>query len=125
MNNHGKTILSLSTLALLGLTMVFDAYADANRDGRRAIKQVCSCVSEIAKYAIHDDATRALHVVKRVNQKNLVELEIHIETTIHAAHGEPAARKYKTSCLIAGLGNLVDFRIDVIALNSGTENQEI
>lgn len=125
MNDRRKTILSLSTLALLGLTLTCDVYASTNRSECRAIEQVCSCVSEIAKHAIHDDATRALHLVKRVNQTNLVELEIHIETIIYAADGEPTARKYKTSCLIAGLGNLVDFWIDESELNPDAENQEI
>ena len=118
MTNQGKTTLSLSMLALLGLTMTCDAYADTNRDQRRTIKQIRSCVAEIAKHANYDDASRAIHWVGRVNQKNLVELEIRIETTVYAVDGEPATRKYKTSCLVAGLGNLVDFRIDTMVLSS-------
>ena len=125
MTNQGKTTLSLSMLALLGLTMTCDAYADTNRDQRRTMKQVRSCVAEIAKHASYGDASRAIHWVDRLNQKNLVELEIRIETTVYAVDGEPATRKYKTSCLVAGLGNLVDFRIDAVALNPGAESQEI
>mgnify|MGYP001547399924 FL=1 len=125
MTNQGKTTLSLSTLALLGLTMTCDAYADADsRNERRTMKQVRSCVSEIAKYANYDDASRALHLVERLKQKNLIELEIRIETSVYAAADEPAARKYKTSCLVAGLGNLVDFRIDEMELIRATESQE-
>lgn len=126
MTNQGKTTLSLSTLVLLGLTMTCDAYADAdNRNERRTMKQVRSCVSEIAKYANYDDASRALHLVERLKQKNLIELEIRIETSVYAADDEPATRKYKTSCLVAGLGKLVDFRIDAIELNPDAESQEI
>lgn len=117
MTNQGKSTLSLSMLALLGLTMTCDAYADSNRDQRRTIKQVRSCVDEIGKHANYDDASRALHLVEALKQKNLVELEIHIETSVYAADGEPVIRKYKTSCLVAGLGNLVDFRIDAMALS--------
>jgi hypothetical protein len=121
MNDRGKTILSLSTLALLGLTMTCGAYADVNRSERRTIEQVSSCVSEIAKHADYDDASRAVHWVDKLTQKNLVELEIRIETTVYGAAGESAARKYKTSCLIAGMGNLVDFRIDAIELGSDAQ----
>jgi hypothetical protein len=125
MTNQGKSTLSLSLLALLGLTMTCDAYADSNREQRRTIKQVRSCVAEIAKHANYDDASRALHLVERLKQKNLVELEIRIETSVYAADGEPVTRKYKTSCLVAGLGKLVDFRIDVVDLDPGAESQEI
>ena len=124
MTNQGKSTLSLSMLALLGLTMTCDAYADTNRDQRRTMKQVRSCVAEIAKHANYDDASRALHLVERLKQKNLIELEIRIETSVYAAADEPAARKYKTSCLVAGLGNLVDFRIDEMELIRATESQE-
>ena len=125
MTNQGKSTLSLSMLALLGLTMTCDAYADSNREQRRTIKQVRSCVAEIAKHANYDDASRALHLVERLKQKNLVELEIRIETSVYAADGEPVTRKYKTSCLVAGLGNLIDFRIDAIELSPDAESQEI
>ena len=112
-------------LALLGLTMTCDANADSNREQRRTIKQVRSCVAEIAKHANYDDASRAFHLVERLKQKNLVELEIRIETSVYVSDGEPATRKYKTSCLVAGLGILVDFRIDAIELNPDAESQEI
>ena len=121
MTNQGKTTISLSSLALLGLTMTCDAYADSNRDERRTMKQVRSCVSEIAKHANYHDASRVTHWVDTLTQKNLAELDIRIETTIYAADGEPATRKYKTSCLIAGMGHLVDFRIDAIELGSDTQ----
>ena len=122
MNDRGKTLLSLSTLALLGLTMTCDAYAGANRSERRTIEQVRSCVSEIAKHADYDDASRAIHWVDKLTQKNLVELEIRIETTVFAADGEQASRKYRTSCVVAGIRNLVDFQIDSVALNSETQS---
>ena len=125
MTNQGKTTLSLSMLALVGLTMTCDAYADSNRDQRRTIKQVRSCIAEIAKPANYEDASRAFHLVERLKQKNLVELEIRIETSVYAADRELPTRKYKTSCLVAGLGKLVDFRIDAIELNPDAESQEI
>ena len=126
MTNQGRTTLSLSTLALLGLTMTGDAYADADsRNERQTMKQVRSCVSEIAKYANYDGASRALHLVERLKQKNLIELEIRIETSVYAAaDDQPATRTYKTSCLVAGLGKLVDFRIDEMELNRATDSQE-
>jgi hypothetical protein len=105
--------------------MTFDAFADSNPDDRRTMKQVHSCVSEIAKHANYDDASRVTHWVDRLTQKNLAELDIRIETTVYAADGEPATRKYKTSCLIAGMGYLVDFRIDAIELGSDTQNERL
>ncbi len=125
MTNQGKTTLSLSVLALLGLAMTCDAYADTNREQHRTIRQVNSCVAEIAKHANYDDASRALHVVERLKQKNLVLLQIRIETSVYVADGEGPARKYKTSCRVARSGNLVDFRIDEMELNPGPKSQEI
>ena len=122
MNDRGKTTLSLSTLALLSLTMTCDAYAGTNRSERRTIEQVGSCVSEIAKHADYDDASRAVHWIDKLTQKNLLEIEIRIETTVYAESGDLAIRRYETSCLIAGKGSLVDFRIDTIELGSDTRN---
>jgi len=122
MNDRGKTIVSLPTLALLGITMTCDAYAGTNRSERRTIEQVRWCVSEISKHANYDDASRAIHWVDELSQKNLVELEIRIETTVYATDGELVSRKYRTFCVVAGLGNLVDFRIDQVELDSGTRS---
>ena len=122
MNNRGKTILSLSTLALLGLTMMSDAYASTDRSERRTIEQVRSCISEIAKHADYDNASQAIHWVDKLTQKNLAELEIRIETTVYAADGERASRKYRTSCVVTGMRNLVDFRIDPVELDSETQS---
>ena len=69
----------------------------------------------------YNNASRAIHWVGKFTQKNLAKPGIRIETTVYAADGEPATRKYKTSCLIAGMGHLVDFRIDAIELGSDTQ----
>lgn len=122
MNDRGKTILSLSTLTLLSLTMTCDAYASTNRNERRTIEQVRSCVSEIAKHADYDNASRAIHWVERLTQRNLAELEIRVETTVYAAEGELISRKYRTSCVVAGLRNLVVFRIDPVQLDPETQS---
>ena len=122
MNDRGKTLVSLSTLALLGITMTCDAYAGTNRSERRTMERVRSCVSEIAKRADYNDASRAIHWVDKLTQKNLAELEIRIETTVYAADGELVSRKYRTSCVVAGMRNLVDFRIDPVELDSETQS---
>jgi len=122
MNDRGKSAISLSTLALFGLAMTCDANAGANRSERRTIEQVRSCVSEIAKHADYADASKAVHWVDKLTQKNLAELEIRIETTVYAADGELVSRKYKTSCVVAGMRNLVDFQIDPVELNSKTQS---
>jgi len=125
MNDRGKTLLSLSTLALLGITMTCDAYAGANRSERRTIEQVRSCVSEIAKHADYDNASRAIHWVDKLTQKNLAEIEMRIEMTVYAADGELVSRKYRTSCVVTGMRNLVDFQIDPVELDSETQSQRI
>ena len=122
MNDRGKKLVSLSTLALLGITMTCDAYAGTDRSERRTMEQVRSCVSEIAKHADYDDASRAIHWVDKLTQKNLAELEIRIETTVYATDGELVSRKYRISCVVAGMRNLVDFRIDPVELNSATQS---
>ena len=122
MNDRGKTIQSLFTLALLGLTLSCDVYASTNRSERRTIEQVRACVSEIAKHADYDSASRAIHWVDRLARKNFGELEIRVETTVYAADSELVSRKYRTSCVIFGVRNLVDFRIDRVELNSETQS---
>jgi hypothetical protein len=122
MNDRGKTLLSLSTLALFGISMTCDAYAGTDRSERRTMEQVRSCVFEIAKHANYSDASRAIHWVDKLTQKNLAELEIRIETTIYAADGELVSRKYRTSCVVAGMRNLVDFRIDPVELHTKTKS---
>jgi len=122
MNDRGKKLVSLSTLALLGITMTCDAYAGTNRSERRTIEQVRSCVSEIAKHADYKDVSRALHWVDKLTQKNLAELEIRIETTVYAADGELVSRKYRTSCVVTDMRDLVDFRIDPVELDSETQS---
>ena len=120
MTNQAKTTLSLSILALFGVTMTCDAYADSNRDERRTLKQVRSCVSEIAKHVDYNGASQATHWVDRLTQKNLAELEIRIETTVYAASSETANRKYRTTCVVAGAQSLIKFRINPIEPNSET-----
>lgn len=89
------------------------------------IKQVRSCVAEIAKHTNNHDTSRAFHLVERLKQKYLVETDVCIETSVCVADDEPATRKCKTSCLVAGLGNLIDIRIDAIVRIPEAESQEI
>jgi len=122
MNDRGKSALSLSILALIGLTLTCDAYASSNRSERRTIKEVRFCVSEIAKHADYDEGSRVIHWVSKFTQPSLVELEIHIETTVYGVNDDLAIRRYKSSCLLASMGNLSDFRIDAIQLDSVAQN---
>ena len=122
MNDQVKTLPSLCTLALLGLALTCDVYASTNRKERRTIEQVRSCVSEIAKHADYDNASRAIHWVDKLAPRSIGELEIRIQATVYAADGELVSRKYRTSCVIFGVGNLVDFRIDSVELDSETQS---
>lgn len=125
MNDRGKTLISLSTLVLLGLTMTCDALAGDTRSERRTNEQVRSCIAEIAKHAEYSDASRAIHWVDQITQKNLAELEIRVETTLYATDSELVSRKYQSRCVVAGIGNLVDFRIDPVELDSETHRSGI
>jgi len=125
MNDRGRSAISLSTLTLLGLTVTCAANAGADREERRTIEQVRSCVSEIAKHADYADSSRAIHWVERLNQMNLVELEIRIETTVYSSDDQEVHRKYRSSCVIAGRNDLLKFRIQPIELLSEAQNKEI
>ncbi len=114
MFGRSKTIgtwASLAILAGLGLTFSGDALADSERVTKRTNSHIKACVIEISKQANYDDATRVVHLVDELNQKNLVELEIGITTSVYAEDDETAVRAYRTACTTGHLADVVKVRV--------------
>lgn len=108
MSMHTKPIAALSALVLLGLSATANAEADSARVDLRTRTEVQACIDEIAKRADYAGAERVVHTVRELKQKNLVEVELMIVTTVYADQTGSAARAYETSCVIAQLGKVVE-----------------
>lgn len=114
MFGHGKTIgtwASLAMLAGLGLTLSSDALAESERVMARTNPHIEACVMEIGKKADYSDATRVVHEVDWLNQKNLVELEIGITTSVFYGDDEANVRTYRTACTTGNLAHVVKVRV--------------
>ena len=114
MFGHGKTIgtwASLAMLAGLGLTLSGDALAESERVMARTNPHIEACVMEISKKADYSDATRVVHEVDWLNQKNLVELEIGITTSVFYGDDEATVRTYRTACTTGNLADVVKVRV--------------
>ena len=110
MNTQSKTMMSLSIAALLGLTWTCNADAAQTHGKVRASKQIQACVAEINRNANYDEAFRVVHWVASLEQRNLAETLIGIETTVQLL-GDNADRKYRASCVTDTMGKLVEFRL--------------
>ena len=110
MTTYTKTMTTLSALLLLGLSATSNADAGTARDQYRTQSEVQSCVAEIAKHVDYADAARVVHQVKEIRQKNLVEVEMTIETSIYPADANGEAREFLSSCVVAQLGKVVKLR---------------
>ena len=111
----GKPLVSLTALFLLGLAVTCDAAAEADGVDHYTNEGIQSCVAEIRRHADFEDASRVTHWVTRLKQRNLVELEIRIETEVLVTGDNAATREYAASCVTGTLGDLVRFRIDAAA----------
>ena len=112
MNDRIKVSASLAILALLGLTVASDVNAAFGRDKDGADQQIQACVAEVGRHANYGDASRVLHRVSALNQRNLVELKIRIETSVFSKIDETIVREYAASCITDTMGDVVKFRID-------------
>lgn len=114
MNAQIKSATSLITLALFGLAFLCDANAGSVRSKRHTSEQIQTCISEIGRNANYENASRVVHWIAALNQRNLVEMEIKIETSVSLKSDDVVAREYRTVCVTGTMGDLVDFRIDVV-----------
>lgn len=114
MFERGKTIgnwASLAMLVSLGLTLTCDAHAESDRAMKRTDSHIKACVVEISKQANYADATRVVHLVDRLNQKSLVELEIGVTTSVYSDDDEVAVRTYRTACTTGHFADVVKLRV--------------
>lgn len=104
-----KSLLSLSLVALLGTTLSCDATAAQSRDQARTNRQIDACLVEIGRHADYTEAAKVVHWVASLEQKNLLELRIVIDTTV-LLNVTGQTREYRASCVIGTLDGIVDFR---------------
>lgn len=114
MFGRGKTIGTVASFAMLvslGLTLTCDAHAESDRAMKRTNSHIKACVTEISKEANYADATRVVHVVDRLNQKNLVELDIGVTTSVYGDDEDVAVRTYRTNCTTGHFADVVKLRV--------------
>ena len=112
MNNRIKTISSATLLFLLGFAAVPDANAGFVPATRGTSEQIQTCVAEMRKHLDYGDATRVVHWIDELDQRNLVEMEITIRTSVYPASDDGVAKTYTASCVTGTMGDLVDFRMN-------------
>lgn len=111
MNDRIKTISAITMLAILGLAVAPSADAGSVSAQRGTSLPIQACIAEISKNADYGNASRVVHWVASLDQKNLVELEIRIETSVYL-NDDDVARAYTASCVTGALGDVVEFEID-------------
>jgi len=111
-NYRIRTLTSLTLLAFLGLTVASDVNAAFGRDKDSADQQIQACVAEVGRHADYDDASRVVHRVFSLDQRNLVELVIRIETSVFSKADETIVRGYMASCVTDTMADVVRFRIN-------------
>ncbi len=111
MTTQLKSIAAVSALLLLGFSATSDAEVGSSRDQLRTHADVQSCIAEIAKRADYDGAARVVHRVTELRQRNLVEVEVKIATSIYSGEAGGETRVYETDCVIGQLGKVVEIRV--------------
>ncbi len=114
MTRQAKSAFSLTTVFLLGLTLACDASAEGAWGQQRTDEQIQTCVAEIGKHANYSNASRVIHRVTELDQKNLIELEIRVETFVYGRDDTAAVTAYSASCTTETMGDLVNFRISAV-----------
>jgi len=112
MNDRIKTISAISMLLILGLAVAPNADAGTVSAQRGTSLPIRTCIAEIGKNVDYGNASRVVHTVTSLDQKNLVELEIRIETSVYLKSDDDIATEYTASCVTAALGDIVEFEID-------------
>ena len=112
MTTRNKAVSTLAAMALFGSVFACDMAVASNNAEHRVDRQIQACVDEIREHADYASASRIVHSVSRLNQRNAVELEIKVETAVYATDANTAVRAYRVSCVTASLGDVVRFRIN-------------
>ena len=114
MTGQAKSILSLTSVVLLGVTLTCDASAETAWGQQRTDEQIQTCVAEIGKHANYNNASRVIHRVTELDQKNLIELVIRVETSVYGLDDAAVITEYSASCTTETMGDLVNFRINAV-----------
>jgi hypothetical protein len=107
-----KSATTIGVALLLGLSLACDASAAVERDNKAITDPVEACIAEIGERVDYDGASRVVHQVVAIDQKNLIELSIRIETSVLFDDESGTSRGYLASCVTGVLGKIVKFRLD-------------
>lgn len=111
MIQHRKSVVSLSTAAILCLAFAFNATAGTTRDKLRSQKNIETCIVEVNKNANYGEATRVVHWVVDTQQLSLATVRIRIETDVYSRETELATARYVSTCVTGSFGDVERFRI--------------
>lgn len=105
-------MISFRSLFLVLAAVAVVSTAIAHEPGLRGMgEEIGMCVAEVGKRADYADARRVVHRVVDVNQKNLAEQRIDIDTLVYKADGETVTREYASRCVTRGAFKVVSFTI--------------
>ena len=107
-----KSAMSVGAAAMLALSLTCTANAESEHDNKVITDPVQACVAEIADRANYDGAERIVHVVSKLEQKNLVEKRIEIDTSVYTGESVDKPREYHVSCITGNLGKVVKVRLE-------------
>ena len=105
--------IKLTALALAAVTIgSTPAFAHDPVEGARYMDhEIGMCVAEVGKQADYSGARRVVHKVVDIEQKNLAEQRIRIETLVYTAVGDAWSREYASNCVTRGALKVVSFDI--------------
>lgn len=114
MNRNFKALTSLTVLACLSLAATCSAAATESSGASRTKLQIDACVAEISRRADYSGASRVVHFIEKLAQKNLAELEITAVTSVYTGDRGRPVREYTAVCITGTDGEIVSFRLGAI-----------
>jgi hypothetical protein len=110
MNDRIRIFSSITMLVILGFAVAPNADAGTVSAQRGTSLPIQTCIAEIGKKVDYGNALRVVHTVTSLDQKNLVELEIQIETSVYLKSDDDVATEYTASCMTGALGKVISIR---------------
>jgi hypothetical protein len=107
-----KSATTVGVAVMLGLSLTCDANAAVERGNKAITDPIEACIAEIGERVDYDGAKRVVHRVASIEQKNLIELSIRVETLVLLDDESGSSREYLASCITGDLGKIVKFRLD-------------
>lgn len=104
---------SSKLLSLALATAVMASTAAAHDSGVKGMDvEIGMCVAEVGKRADYTGARRVVHRVLDIEEKNIAEQRISIDTLVFTAGGESVTREYASRCVTRGAFKVVSFEIE-------------